>query len=159
MQAQIIPVAAKAVNAGIAPDVRAISTVFAEFDIVDVGRGARFENEHEFMLRPVQGAHAAVVLGPDAEVLQVGIRGGAGGQHLLQMAPVHALKMNRAIDRIGREMAEYGLQESGEFGWRHFPGCHGEFAVLNRTEAADVPGDGHVVGGVGKHELGALLAK
>ena len=54
MQAQIIPVAAKAVNASIAPDVRAISAVLAEFHIVDVGRGARLENEHKFMLRPVQ---------------------------------------------------------------------------------------------------------
>ena len=40
MQAQIIPVVAKAVNTSIAPDVRAISAVLAEFQIVDVGRGA-----------------------------------------------------------------------------------------------------------------------
>ena len=43
MQAQIIPVAAKAVNASIAPDVRAISAVLAEFYIVDVGRGAQLK--------------------------------------------------------------------------------------------------------------------
>jgi len=54
MQAQIIPVAAKAVNASIAPGVRAISAVLAELHIVDVGRGARLKNEHKFMLRPVQ---------------------------------------------------------------------------------------------------------
>ena len=51
MQAQIIPVAAKAVNASIAPDVRAISAVLAEFYIVNVEAApARLENEHKFVL-------------------------------------------------------------------------------------------------------------
>src|SRR6476620_9322121 len=115
MQGQIIPVAAKAVNASIASDVRAISAVLAEFYIVNVGSGARLENEHKFVLRPVQGTHATVVLDPDAEVFQAGICGSAGGQHFLEMAPVHALKMNRSVGRVGRKMAEYGLQERCKF--------------------------------------------
>ena len=71
----------------------------------------------------------------------------------------HALKMDRSVDRVGREMAEYGLQEGGEFGRRHFAGCHRKFAVLDRAKAADVPGNRHVVGRVGEYELGALLAE
>ena len=75
------------------------------------------------------------------------------------MAPVHALKMNRSVGRVGRKMAKYGLQERCKFGRRHLTRCHGEFAVLDRAKAADVPGNRHVVGRVCEYELGALLAE
>ena len=69
MQAKIPALAGKTVNACVAPDVGAVSPVFAQFHIVNVCRRARFENEHKLVLRPVQGAHAAIVFGPDTDVL------------------------------------------------------------------------------------------
>jgi len=75
------------------------------------------------------------------------------------MTPVDALKMNRAVDRIRREMAEYGLQERCKFGRGHLSRRHRKFAVPDRAKAAYVPGNRHVVGRVGEYELGALLAK
>src|SRR3984893_12878667 len=65
MQGQISAVAAKAVHARIVPDISAVAPVFAQFDIVDMRRGAGLKDEYKFMLRPVQRTHAAVVLGPD----------------------------------------------------------------------------------------------
>jgi hypothetical protein len=67
--------------------------------------------------------------------------------------------MNRAIDRIGREMAKYGLQERCKFGRRHLPRRHREFAVLDRAKAANVPGNRDAVGRVAEYELGALIAE
>src|SRR4051794_16783957 len=56
----------------------------------------------------------AIVFGPDANVLQLTVGCGAGSQHFRAMAPVHALEVHRAVCRIGREMAEYGLKECRE---------------------------------------------
>ena len=56
-------------------------------------------------------------------------------------------------------MAKYRPQESREFGRRHLPRCHREFAVLNRAKAANVPGNRHVIRRVREHELGTPLAK
>ena len=69
------------------------------------------------------------------------------------MAPVHALEMNCAIGRIASEVTEYSSQECCKFGLRHFSRSHGEFAVLNRTEASDVARDRYVVGRICKHHL------
>jgi hypothetical protein len=74
------------------------------------------------------------------------------------MAPVHALKMKRPVDRVGREMAKNGLKERCEFGRRHLPPCHRKFAVLDRAKAANVPGNGHVIGRVAEYHLASLLA-
>src|ERR1700704_2149136 len=105
------------------------------------------------MLRAIERAHAAIVFGPDADIFQVWVGGSTGSQHFRNMTPVHALKMDRAVDRIGREMAEYRLQKSRELGLRHFPGSHGELAMLNCAEASDMPGNRYVVGRIGEHHL------
>jgi len=47
--------------------------MLAKFDVVDVCRNAGLEDEDQLMLRPVKTAHAAVGLGPDAEILELGI--------------------------------------------------------------------------------------
>src|SRR5260221_985600 len=93
--------------------------------------------------------HAAIVLGPDADVLKLRVGRGAGSHYFGTMPPVHALIMDRAVNRIGREMPECRLQKCRKLGRRHFPGCHREFAVLDRAEASDMPRNRHVVGRAG----------
>ncbi len=53
-------------------------------------------------------------------------------------------------------MAEGLAQEPREGFRRHLADPHGERAVANAAEAADMAIDRDVVGRVGKHEVGAL---
>ena len=48
------------------------------------------EDQDELVLAAVERAHPAIVLDPDAEVFQFAIGAVAGGQQLVEMAPVHA---------------------------------------------------------------------
>lgn len=93
------------------PDIGAVSPVLSQFDVVDVRRVARFEDEHKFMGRSVERSHPAVGLGPDAEILQFGVARIAGGQDFLLMAPVHAVEMDGAVDRGAGQMSEDGAEE------------------------------------------------
>src|ERR1700730_3061435 len=52
--------------------------------------GVMFEHKDKLVLAAVERAHPAIVLDPNAEVLQLVIGGSAGRQQLLDMTPVHA---------------------------------------------------------------------
>ena len=51
-----------------------------------------------FVLRPIEGAHAAIVLGPDDQVLHLVIDRMPRSQHLAHVAPVHADHQDGAIE-------------------------------------------------------------
>ena len=87
----------KRVDAGIVPDVGAVAATAAKLDIVDVRRGADLEHEHQLVLRPIERSHAAVVLVPDAEVLQLRVTPLAAAEQFADMPPVHADEVNGAI--------------------------------------------------------------
>ena len=91
-------------RAGIVPDVCPISPVFAEFDIVDVRCAPGFEDADELVLRAIERSHAGVVLGPDADILQLAIGDLTCLEHFTDMAPVDALKMDGAAFGIAREL-------------------------------------------------------
>src|SRR6266404_723433 len=111
------------------------------------------------MLRAIERAHAAIVFGPDADVLQLRVGSSAGRHYFRAMAPIHALEMNRTVHRIARQMAAYRLQECRKLGLRHLAGCHGELAVLNCAEASDMPGNRYVVRRIGEYHLRPGVAK
>ena len=51
MQGELgVTVPAEAIDPGIGPDIRTIAAVPAELDVVYVGRGADFEDEHQLVL-------------------------------------------------------------------------------------------------------------
>ena len=56
---------AKHVGAGIAPHVRAVSSVLAELDVVGVRCVTVLEDQDELVLRAIERAHAAIDLVPD----------------------------------------------------------------------------------------------
>ena len=84
-----VPLLAEGVHAGIGPDIGAVASEAAQFDIVDVAGSAVFEHEDQFVLGAVEATHAGIGLGPDAEVLELAV-GACGIQHLAHVAPVHA---------------------------------------------------------------------
>ena len=66
--------------------------------------------------------------------------------------------MDRTVDGVLGKEAKYRSEECREFRLAHLAATHGEFAMTNLTEAADMAVDGDVVGRIGEHEfcLGAF---
>src|SRR5260370_9305420 len=92
------PGAAERVDAGVIPHIAAVATIAAELDMVLVRVPAMLEQEHELVLAAVERAHAGIVLGPDAQVLQLGIAALAGGEQLPHVAPIHAYEVQRPAE-------------------------------------------------------------
>jgi hypothetical protein len=118
-----------------------------------------FEHKDKLVLAAVERAHPAIVLDPNAEVLQLVIGGSAGGQQLLDMAPVHADEVQRAVEAECYEVAESLAKKAGEFGSIHLARGHRERPMVDRAETTRMPTDRHIVGRVGEHHRGALLAQ
>ena len=97
---------AKAVDAGVRPDVRTVAPVSAEFNIVDVCCPARLEHEYQLMLRAVERTHAAVRLRPDTQVLELAEGAVRGIQNFTHVAPVHADELDRTIDGMHSQVSE-----------------------------------------------------
>ena len=66
--------------------------------------------------------------------------------------------MDRTVDRVLGEKSKRRFEECREFCFAHLAAAHGEFAMTNAAEAADMAIDGDVVGRIGEHEfrLGAF---
>jgi hypothetical protein len=69
------------------------------------------------------------------------------------MSPVHRDKVDRAISAVSGKVGEDTRQESSELGLAHLAGRHGELAVLDRAQAANMAVDLHVVRRVGEDHL------
>ena len=114
----------------------------AELDIVDVRCRALLEDGDEFVLRPVERAHASIGLRPDADILELAIDARPSRQQLEKVAPVDASKVDRAILAIGCHRPERFRQEGDELGLSHLARRHGEVAVLDRAKAETCPSMG-----------------
>ena len=61
------------------PDIAAIAAKLTELDVVAMRCGALLEDKDELVLAAIERAHPCIVLGPDAEVLELAIGLSAGG--------------------------------------------------------------------------------
>src|SRR5215469_10987457 len=130
------------------PDIAAIATKLTELDVVAMRCGALLEDENKLVLTAIKRAHPCIVLGPDAEILELAVGRAGGGQQFFEMAPVHADVVQRPGRTEGDEIAEGANEKSSEFGFVHLARCHRERTVMDRTEAARVTVDLDVVGRV-----------
>src|SRR5215204_6247273 len=90
MQRQFIhPAAAKRVDALVGPYVGSIAPVLAKFEAVDVRRGPLFEGEDQFVPGAIEGAHSAVILDPDNQVLELAEHVVGCRQHLARRQSMH----------------------------------------------------------------------
>ena len=78
--------------------------MLSELKIVDVRRRAILENKDEFVLAPVESAHAATLLDPHTNIACVAIDAGSGRKNLGKVPPVHAYVVNGAVDCIRGEV-------------------------------------------------------
>jgi hypothetical protein len=89
-------------------------------------------------------SHSSIGLIPDAQVELVTVELLAHNRHVLEMAPVHADKVDRAIARNIDASAQCVIQERPEFGIAHFPRRHCKLAVAAFHIGMAV--DAHVIG-------------
>src|SRR4051812_28499257 len=97
-----------------------------QFDRVQVGCGADTEYPDQLVLTSIEAALARVSLHPRDQIEHCPVRAPAGGNQLLDMAPIHTDKVNGAIDRGFGCGAYRFLQKSDERITRHLAGCHGK---------------------------------
>jgi hypothetical protein len=71
----------------------------AQFYIVAVWGPALLEHEHQFVLAAIKRAHAAIGLGPNANIFQLVEHCSPGGEQLADMAPVHAHESDGPVAR------------------------------------------------------------
>jgi len=80
----------------------------------------------------------------------------AGDGEFMQVPPVHRPIGQRPVDAVFGGKAERLDQEGGELRFGHLAGGHGELAMSNRPQAADVAFDLQIVWRIGEHDVGRL---
>src|SRR5262249_891992 len=105
---------------------------------VDVRLRANLEGEDQFVPGTIESSHPAIILDPDDQVLQLRIDAFCCLQDLGHMPPVHADEMDRSIDAVGGEVAKSRSKKGDKLLGAHFAGGHGEFAMLDRSLAANI---------------------
>src|SRR5690348_12794642 len=91
---------------GVIPDVAAMTAEPAERHIVGVGAFSLPVDEDEFVLRPIERAHAGVGFVPDAKIDQIVIDAIGGSENLLHFRPMHANVVQRSVLGMSRGMAK-----------------------------------------------------
>jgi hypothetical protein len=71
----------------------------------------------------------------------------------VQVAPIHANEVDRAIDRATGRMAKRSPEKLLEFRRRELARRHFEIGVLDLAQARDVARDAHIVRRVGEHHV------
>jgi hypothetical protein len=79
----------EAVHAGIIENVRAVATLGAEAEIVDMRRSAVLEDRNQLVPGAVKAALTSIVLVPDQQVLPFRVERPRGGEQFRQMPPIH----------------------------------------------------------------------
>jgi hypothetical protein len=115
------------------------------------------EYENQLMLGAIERPHSAVVLRPDAEIEERVVGFLASQQDFRCMTPIHADEVNRAIRAVA-----FQVEKVPDTGNRKTldslisPEAISKFAMPNRSLAADVSIDFHVVRRVGEDNVSLL---
>lgn len=157
MQLQLVhPSRLQRVDPTILPDIGPVATMLAQFERIDVRCGPFLPGKDQFVAGAVEGAHAAIVLGPDDEVLQFVVDGMSSRKYLAHVPPVHAEEVDRAIKAMVSHVPEAVVQEGDELISGHLAGRHGELAVLHLAGTTDMTVDRNVIRWIGEDHSGLL---
>src|SRR3984893_14873549 len=132
------PTSPEGIDARVGPNVGAITTETAQFDIVSVWMAANPEDADQFMLRTVERALAGVRLVPDHEVQHGPIELASNVDQIADVAPVHADVMDRPFSRDANAIGERFNEELSKLRRGHFAGGESEFGMSNPPAAADL---------------------
>ena len=86
-----------------------VTAVLTEHDIVAMRRAAVLVHKDQLVSAAIEGSHAGVIFDPHAKVLELGVYLRSGRQNFGRMAPVHADKVDRAIEAVaGKQRKDSG---------------------------------------------------
>ena len=105
--------------------------MLTQLKAVDVRSCSMLEDKDEFMALAIESAHAAIVLGPDNQVLEFGLGAVSCRMHLLQMSPVHAYEVDGAINCVLAEVLKRGFERDRKLANGHFARGLRKLAVLD----------------------------
>ena len=116
----IISISPERADPRVFPNIRPVTPVGPEFDIVDVPRGPRFVDGDQLVLGAVEGTHSTIRFVPDTDILEFGVDIASGRQELPDVAPVHADIIYGAVVTVCRELTENCFEKRCELSIRHF---------------------------------------
>ena len=130
--------------------------MLAEFDCIQVRRGADPEDEDHLVLGTIERSHPGIGLVPDAEVQEVAVYRPADAGQVIHVPPVHTDEVDRAVPGNAGAGAQRLLEECLELGRVHLAGRHGELAMPAAGIGMAV--DPHVIGRIqeGGVDLGVV---
>src|SRR4030095_12158840 len=123
-----------------------------KLDGVEVGRLPDPEHADQLVLTAVEAALTGIGLDPGTQIEHRALDGGAGSNKFANMAPVHAHKVHRTIDRNAARTRECVDEKIGECGFGHLARRHRELTVFDLAAAPDVPYP-HIVRGIEKGHI------
>ena len=94
------------------PHIGAIAAITSELHVVPVRPRTVFEQENQFVLAPVVGAHAGIVLDPHAQVFQFAVLSISRNEKLQLVPPIHAYEMQRSVDTMPYQLPDRSPQEA-----------------------------------------------
>src|SRR5258708_3795831 len=101
----IEPICTEHVRPGLGPDIAAVTSMLSELDIINVLAAAVLPDKDQFVLAAVERPHAAIGFIPNDKVLELPVDAPAGGQHLIQMAPIRAHEVDCAVRGVFGQQA------------------------------------------------------
>ena len=114
------------------------------------------ECENQLMLRPIKRTHSAIVFRPDAEIEERIVRFLTGQQDFCSMTPIHANEVNGTVPAVTLQKRKCLREEVEKLRFTHLARSHGEFAMTDRSLAADISINLHVLWRVGENNIGSL---
>jgi hypothetical protein len=151
----VVAAGAKAIDAGILPNIGPAAPVPATLDIVLMGRLASAEHGDQLVLAAIERPLPRVPLVPDRQVDHGRINLPPDVDQLADMAPVHADEVQAPLTREAGGMAEAKAQEGAELAVGHLAAGEGEFGVTDLPAPLHMAGDPNVIGRVGEDHIGA----
>src|SRR5258708_23606935 len=144
------------IGAVVAPDIAAVTPVFAKLDIIGVTPLAGLEDKHQLVLGAVERPHAGAALHPDRDVLQLGIDVATGREQFVSVTPVHTNKVDRAIFAVFCKQHTAFRQKAREFLPAELPDTLGELAMADLSFSPNIAVDSKIVRGINGHVLRLL---
>src|ERR1700722_9672912 len=105
------------------------------------------------MLRSIQRPHASRALDPDHDVLQFGINLPTGGEKFVEMFPIHANEMDRAVFAVVFKQGTTAGQKTNKLFPAELTGTLGEFAVADLSFAGSMTIDANIVRGINQDNV------
>ena len=142
---QHVPVSTERIHAPIRPQIRTITSVPAELDVVGMARGANLEHADQLVLASVKRTHSGGCFCPNAQVKESQTALAASNKDFVRVAPIHAGVDQSAVRRRSLQYRKRFGQERDELVGVEFADTLDKLAVVSTAVSRHKPLDRDVV--------------